>query len=326
MGVGHELRALVGGVALERERAGPDERLAPFAEVGALGDDDRVVVVGGDDVGEVPVGRLQMEGHRVGVDLLDAAGRQHALERRQRVGGVLGVGQLLEGVDHVVGGHRLAVGELDALAQGERPHRAVAVVRPLGGQHRLQLELQVVVEGQELAGLGQHRAAAGIVDQHRVHRRRRRLGGELERAALGGAARARRRCRRRSAAAASRVRRVVAAVGAAAGGQHRAHHRRGHPQDRTATQERAAIQPPRHQFVDVVVLELGALLAHGVELSIINPHVRHLSVAGDRPIAADGRMLLGWRDPRPYTAPSDRTGRTDHRPMRDPSETCGRSV
>ena len=185
VGVGHERRADALRVALKLESARADERLLPFAEVGPVGNDDRVVVVRRDQIREVPVRRLERELDRRRVDLLDAVGGQHVGERRQRVGGVLRVRQLLERVHDVVGGHRGAGAELDPRAQLERPHAPVPVVAPAQGEHRLQRQLQVAVKDQELARLVEHHKTARVGDRQRVDRGGRRDRAHVQRAAGG---------------------------------------------------------------------------------------------------------------------------------------------
>ena len=247
--VGDELGSDVLRIALELERTCTDERALPLAEVGALRDDDRVVVVRGHEVREVAVGcgKVEGDGHRV--DLLHAARREHPGERRQRVGRVLRIRELLEGVDDVVGRHRLPVVEGDARAQLERPDGAVFIGGPAQGEHRLEHELEVVVEGEELAGLVEHRQATGVGHGERVDRGRGRLGRHLQRAALLGRA-----CRgRRSGRGRAR-----AVVRAAARRQDRSHQRGRHPDHGTARDKLPPTDPARYEFVDVVVLELAA--------------------------------------------------------------------
>ena len=260
VGVWHERGTDVLLVAAELERAGSHERLLPLAEVRSGGNDDRVVVVRRDEVGEVPVRRLEMKLDRRGIDLLDACGRQHAGERRQGVGRDLRVRQLLEGVDDVVGGHRLAVVELHPGPQLERPHAAVGVGLPAQREHRLQRELQVAVEDQELAGLVEHQQTTRVGDRERVDRGCRRDARDPKRAALLAR-------RRRGAGARGRRRR-----GAPARGENRAEQRHRHADHAAPAQEVAPVHVTRDKLVDVVVLQLRPLAAQSIQLAVATPH------------------------------------------------------
>ena len=74
---------------------------------------------------------FRMDAHRIGIDLLDMIDPAEARILEQEI--VLGVGRVLEGIDHVVGGHLAAVGEFDAAAELEL-HRLVVDLRPALGE------------------------------------------------------------------------------------------------------------------------------------------------------------------------------------------------
>ena len=98
--------------------------------------------------------------------------RQHPGERRQRVGPDLRIGEAVERLRHVLCGHPGAVVELHPLADLERPHAAVMVGLPAGGDLRMQRQV-AVREHQELAVHPEHREPALVGDLDRVDRRRR---------------------------------------------------------------------------------------------------------------------------------------------------------
>ncbi len=232
----------LGRVFLQLEGAGADEVLLEIA--GIVGrDDDGVVVVGGDDVGEVAVGRVEMEGDGVVVDLLGPTLGQRALEGGERVGGVLRIGQAVDGGDHVVGLHLVAVVELHALADLEGPDRAVLIGLPALGQDRLQPEIGAG-DRQELAGLQQHHQPAIVVDGDGIDGARRQRGSGADGAAGLGGAGGRRKGRGPQARDAQRP------------GQGR-EQRHAQAQHRAMAQEFAAVDPPRGQFIDEVVLDLA---------------------------------------------------------------------
>src|SRR6202012_1281466 len=62
-----------------------------------------------------------------------------------------------------------------------------------------------------------------------------------------------------------------------------------------------AVEAPRRQLVDVVVLQLGVLGAQRVELAVLIPHVPHPSSAGNQAIAADWSILRSPTQPPPRT-------------------------
>jgi len=76
------------------------------------GDDDRVVIVRGNDVGEIPVGRVEVKFDGLIVDRLGAACGQHALERGKRVGLVGGICEPVDARGHVRRGQRRALWNL----------------------------------------------------------------------------------------------------------------------------------------------------------------------------------------------------------------------
>ena len=178
--VGH---ADVRGVLLELPRARALEVLRPGRRVEALGQDDQVVVVRGRVEREVAVRRLELEHHGRRVGGLCAALGEHAGERRQGVGAVVGIGVEVERRRDVLGGHRLAVLELHALANLERPLRPVAVGLPALGEARDRLELAVGVD-QELARLPEYGERALVVHLDRVEVRAGGLQTGADRAAL----------------------------------------------------------------------------------------------------------------------------------------------
>ena len=119
---------------------------------------------GGDDGHQRQRRVLQHDVHRVGVDDL------HLLDVRDVLPGlVLDVELPGEGEADILGGHRLAGGELHVGAQLQ-PHRlAVRLVGPLGGQRRLQVDRIARVEGDHpvIGGMGRQRVGI-LVDAHRV--------------------------------------------------------------------------------------------------------------------------------------------------------------
>ncbi len=260
--VGGERRPLIGGVALQHERPGADERALPLRRVVALGQDDHVVVVGRGQVREITVRRREVELHRVLAGLLDPVRRQHAAERRQCVRRALGVGLQLVGVDDVVGRERLPVVELDALPDLERPDVRGGVGLPAGRELGLQGE-GLVGEGEVLAGLAEHVEAALIGHGHRVDR-----GGRGDDADVDGRARL---ARAGPAGAAGGTR-----AGRAAGGQDAAEHGRGDADKGAAAQQLATGETAGHELVDDVigylvlpgpqVAERIVLFGHGVLL------------------------------------------------------------
>jgi hypothetical protein len=94
--------------ALELERAGAD------GLVRVVVDRHDAVEVLADVLGERGVGELQRDPHRALVELLESL-RVHVSDRRRADLGVLRIEDPAQREDHVVGGHRLAVVELDAL-------------------------------------------------------------------------------------------------------------------------------------------------------------------------------------------------------------------
>ena len=164
-----ERHALISGVFLENPWPAADERRVPSPRVIA-GQNDGVVVVRTDQVGKPSGRRVELKSDRVVVDLLDVAFLQNTLEDRQCIRLLVGrIGNAVEAGDDVVGRQRLAVVELDALAQLERPKRRIGVWRPAERDPRFEFEV-VVREGQVLAGLPQQEQRALIVGQDGVDR------------------------------------------------------------------------------------------------------------------------------------------------------------
>ena len=253
--VGH---AHVRRVLLQLPRPRAHEVLRPRRGVEALGQDDQVVVVRGRVEREVAVRRVELEHHRRVVGGLRAALRQHAGERRERVGAGVGVGMQVERRRDVLRRHRLAVVELHALTDLERPLRAVAVGLPALGEPRHRRQL-AVGEDQVLARLPERAEGALVVDLDRVEVRAGQLEPRPDGAALldGGLVGLCARALARSAL-----------VSAPACAREEAHHRQRHPDDGAAPNELAATDVPGAVLVDDVVLELAALGANGVDLSL----------------------------------------------------------
>ena len=267
--VAHEARAHLGCVAFELERPGADERLLEVA--GVVGrQDDRVVVVGRDDVGEVAVRGVEVELHREVVHLARAARRQDAAERRQCVGAVLRVAQAVHGCHHVGRVQHVAVVELHAGAQLERPDGSVGAARPGQRQHRAQHQVRLV-EDQELAGLHQHHEAAGVGDGHRLDGTRRRRRRDADRGvALAGL--------RHRAACAKRVR----------GAEQPAQQRQRQAGPAPFTQQGAPVEVPGQELVNDMILKGRWLRGAGCPgtsgsdaLCLLNParRVVHGSIA-----------------------------------------------
>ena len=159
----------------------------------------------------------------------------------------MGIGELLEHPDDVVGAHRLAVVERDVLAQLEGPD-----VAPLESDDQLVASIgssvwrRVVVEDQVLAGLGEQIQPAGVGDVNGFNARR-------------GACCATRSvppflpvARRRRTSRPPRVRRVRAA----AGGEHRADADADSPPPRRGGRNRRRLRLAGGELVDDVVREL----------------------------------------------------------------------
>ena len=160
IGIAHEGGAHLGRVFLQLEGAGADEILLEVP--GIIGrQDDGVVVVRRDVIGKIAVRRVEMEFDRIVVHLLRAALGQHAAEGRERVGGILRIGEAIDRRDHVIRRHRLAVVEFHALAQLEGPDRSVLIGLPALGQHRAEPQI-AGGERQIFARLAEHDDAAGI--------------------------------------------------------------------------------------------------------------------------------------------------------------------
>ena len=94
--------ALVGRERLQNERPGADPALRERPLLVVLGQDHGVVVEGRHERREVAVGAVEMELDGLVVDLLDVAVRENTCKRRQRGRTDLGIGDAIEGGDHVV--------------------------------------------------------------------------------------------------------------------------------------------------------------------------------------------------------------------------------
>ena len=235
--------------------------------------DDGVVIVGGKVIGEIAVGRIEMEFDRLVVDLLGRSLGEHAREGRERVGGILRIGQAVDGRHHVVGRHGLAVVELDSLAQLEGPDGAVLVGLPALRQHRLQPKVGAGI-GQELAGLLQHEEAAAIGHRDRIDGRRRNRGGDPDRrTGRGGSRRGR-------------------DDSDAEGAEDRAHQRQGHADHAAVAQKGAAIDKAGGELVDDVILELAAPAADAVDQLVVALH-GEVSLFGPPRLACRTRRASG---------------------------------
>ncbi len=274
----------LGREALELERAGALERLAPVGGVEVRRNDDRVVVGGADERGEVAVRRVEVEDDRGVVGRLGVAGREDPAERGLGVRRAsVGVDQLVEGGDDVVRSQRRAVVERDALADLERPDRPVRVRLPALGDARLELEF-VVGEGEELAGGAEDAGAALVLDEQRVGLGRRLDQRDPDRAAglevagcgLGPPG------RRGLGVAAGLV------VVASARGREEGEHRNRHADDGAAADELAPADLSPCVLVDEVVLELAALVADVVDSALLLVHESASpSVGAQRSLIAD---------------------------------------
>ncbi len=262
--VADEGRALLGREALELERAGALECLAPVGRVEVGRDDDGVVVRGADERREVAVRGVEVEDDRRVVGRLDVPGREHAAERRLCVRGApVGVDELLEGGDHVLRGHWGAVVERDARADRERPDRSVVVRLPALGEAGLELEV-LVGEGQVLAGRAEHARATLVLDEERV-----RLGGRLNQGDADGSAGL--NCAR-GRLAASGLRSPVVVV-PAAGGCDEGEDGQRHADRRPSPHQLPAADLAGHVLVDEVVLEFRALATNLVDPALCLVHL-----------------------------------------------------
>ena len=168
VGVPHEDRPDVRGVALHLEPAGAGEFLLVVRVVVPFRDDDHVVVVVGHRVGPGRVRVHEVEGDGGVVNLHHAGRVECAAEDRQGVGRALRVGLGLEAVDDVVHGHGRTVVELHALADLEGPHRGVGVGAPACRQPGVIVEA-LVGENEELAHVADEFQAALVGDRDRVN-------------------------------------------------------------------------------------------------------------------------------------------------------------
>ena len=100
--------------------------------------DDRVVIVGRDQIGEISVRRIEMEGDGALVDGDRAALGQNPGKDRQRDRAVGWIGQPVHRRHHIGGSHAPAVMECDVVANLESPDAAVLVGGPALGKHRLE--------------------------------------------------------------------------------------------------------------------------------------------------------------------------------------------
>src|SRR5205085_413887 len=200
------------------------------------------------------------------VDLDDALGSEDALEGRQRLRAAARVDEPLERRDDVVGRHRLAGLELDALAQRVRPHARVLVRLPGGGELGDDGEARTRSD-EELAGeVARHEAAGVRVGVGVEAVRGRRLTSDAD--APAGAPRRRLRERER---------------GLAGGDEGGAEDRRREAEHRPALDEIAAVHLAVEELVDQRVLDVSGLLA-AVLLELPAPFTIHQSsLLGDKP-------------------------------------------
>ena len=256
LGVLAERRALPLRELVEDERARAVHGLLVVAVV-VGGQDDRVVVVRAQQVRERAVRRLERELDRGGVGGLRAVLGQEAGEGRQRLGRAVGVGEAVDRGGDVLGRHLLAVVELDALADLERPHRGVLVGLPALGQARHRVELGVRPD-EVLAALREHREAAVVGDRDRVDRAGRRVDRRGDVAALLHALRLLVRARRVGAVAA-------ALVAGSARARQEADRAGAHAEHRAAADELAPVDPALAVGVDEMVLHLAAAVPDRID-------------------------------------------------------------
>lgn len=185
------------------------------------------------------------------ISLAGAAFRQLP---RQRVGADCRIRQTVEGCHHVVGRHRLAVMELDVLAQLEGPDCAIRIWRPAFGRKQSRRQIRPRKDTR-LAELRQHGHTASVGDGHRIDRPRR----DDQSKADGPARRAGPRRGRRQAIACSP--------------SDAAQNRRRKSQHRAKAREVAAADRAAHQTVDQVVFMLGTAVAETVEQLVIDRYV-----------------------------------------------------
>ena len=198
MRVAHESGARMRCVAFQPERSGADEMPLVRAII-MRRQHDGVVIVRRHVIGEMPVWRIEVEGHGRIVDALRSARREHAAEHGQRVGSMPRVGQAVHGGHHVRRCERRAVVKGHVRAQRKGPNRSVAIGPPARRQHRPQPAIGAV-EGQELARLAQHQRATGLRHGQWIDGAGGRGCGDADRGArrsrFGGACRRRQqRCR-----------------------------------------------------------------------------------------------------------------------------------
>jgi hypothetical protein len=215
--------------------------------------DDGVVVVGRQRIGEAAVGCIEVEFHRVVVDLAGSTSRKHALECGKRVRAVGRVGDAVDRGNHVLGRHFAAVMEFHALADLEGPDRAVGIRRPAFGECGPGDEV-LAGENQRFGGLAEHRYAARIAELDRLDGGCRHLHAQADGAALGLCAR---RCRK---------------AAEAHGAGHAAEERQRHAQHRAEADELTAADAARNEPVNQVVFVFGTTLAQGVQQLEVDGH------------------------------------------------------
>ena len=206
--------------------------------------------------GKLPFGASSSKTTVDVVGRLRAALRQHAGERGEGVAAGLGIGLVVERRRDILRGHRLAVLELHALADLERPLRGVRVGLPALGEPRHGLEL-AVREDQVLARLPEDGEGALVVDHDRVEVAARGLEARPEGPAGRDVLLADR------GAARGRI-----LLPAAARAREESDQRQRHSDDRATADELPASDVPGAILVDDVVLELAPLRANRIDLSL----------------------------------------------------------
>ena len=176
------------------ERAGAGHVRLGVVGLPAVGNDERLRR---QDVAERRVVDLQRELDLVVVDLRDPARVEHGGERGARRRRGLLVEDLVERVDDVVGGERLAVVERDALAQLDHPvacravHRLPRLRQARDGVAVGRAVLRELVEELPEAGQADHAVPLPRIGE----RRRRRLGEHADAQQPAGGRRRRGQCR-----------------------------------------------------------------------------------------------------------------------------------
>ena len=191
--------------------------------------------------------RVELERDREVVDLGDARGGEHAAEGRAGLRRRIGEQPVVRR-DDVVGRHRLAVGELDALAELVRPLAAGRVRLPADGQLGRERQVRPVAV-EELTGDAAQLQRGGLLVRPRLQRAV-RDGRQADAETPAGLAAGLLRERYRSLAC---------------GQQGARDHRRRKPEHRRALDESGAIALAGEEVVDHRVLRVGRLCAPGLE-------------------------------------------------------------